>query len=230
MRQVFIVLALMFLLMFISSSFALFYDFENPSQEKDWQIFAGKGKIEDGQYIIEKTDANDAISAIGTLDWTDCIVTCRATMLEGSTDNIGLVWRLTDGKLFYVISLRLDQRVGYCGCINGNWMNGGLPLNPTPFNTEIGKEYKLKLIVKGNSFQFFVDGEDMGKWEDNQLKSGMVGVRVWNAVMAVDDFDISGPGIPSTAVEPQGKIAITWSKIKYEKKTERDAGRMEKRS
>ena len=198
----------------LQSVYGLFYDFENPNQEKDWKIFAGKGAIKDGKYIIEKTNATDGIAAIGNMDWTDCTVTCKATMLEGSTDNIGLVWRLADGKMFYVISLRLDQSVGYCGCINGAWMNGGSPINPKPFETKIGKEYKLKLIVKGNSSQFFVDGEDMGKWEDNQLKTGMVGIRVWNASMAVDDFDINGPGIQGSAVEPRGKVAVAWGKIK----------------
>jgi hypothetical protein len=116
--------------------------------------------------------------------------------------------------MFYVISVRMDQQVGYCGCLNGAWMNGGSPVNPKPFNSEIGKEYKFKLVVKGNSFQFFLDGEDMGKWEENQLKTGMVGVRVWNASMAVDDFDINGPGIAASAVDPQSKIAVAWGDIK----------------
>jgi hypothetical protein len=54
----------------------------------------------------------------------------------------------------------------------------------------------------------------MGKWEHDKFKTGLIGIRTWNAIMAVDDFDISGPGIPATAVEPLGKIAITWSKVK----------------
>ena len=214
MRKIIVCLALASLLIIVNSSFALFYDFEKPNQANDWKIFAGKGEIKNGQYIIEKTDATDAIAVIGDMSWTDCVVTCRATILKGSTDNIGLVWRLADGKMFYVISLRLDQRVGYCGCINGAWLNGGSPINPVPFKTEIDREYQLKLIVKGNSFQVFVDGEDMGIWKDDQLKTGMIGIRTWNASMAIDDFDINGPGIPATAVESNGKIAATWGKIK----------------
>jgi len=216
MRQIIILLALVFLLVSVSSSFALFYDFENLKQEKDWKIFAGKGGIKNGQYIIEKTDATDAIAAIGTMDWTDCTVTCKATMLEGSSDNIGLVWRLTDSKTFYVISIRMDQRIGYCGCDAGAWMNGGSPINPVPFATKTNKEYKLKLVVKGTSFQFFLDGQDMGKWEHDKFKTGLVGIRTWNAIMAIDDFDISGPGIPSTAVAPLGKIAVNWGKVKFD--------------
>lgn len=212
MRTIFIVFALF--LVSLQSTYALLYDFENKNQENDWQIFAGKGYIEDGKYIIEKTDATDAIAAIGDITWTDCTVTCKATLLEGSADNIGLVWRLADGKMFYVISVRMDQRVGYCGCINGAWMNGGSPVNPVAFKTEVGVEYDFKLVVKGNSFQFFLDGEDMGVWEDDQLKTGMVGVRVWNAIMAIDDFDINGPGIKASAVDSQNKLTTAWGDIK----------------
>jgi hypothetical protein len=140
MRQILIGLTLVFLFISVSSSFALFYDFENPKQEKDWKLFAGKGGIKNGQYVIEKTDATDAIAAIGTMDWTDCVITCKATLLEGSTDNIGLVWRLTDGRTFYVVSVRMDQSIGYCGCDNGAWMNAGAPINPVAFATKVNKE------------------------------------------------------------------------------------------
>lgn len=197
-----------------SPVYSLFYDFENPAQEKDWQIFAGKGYIKDGKYYIERTNATDAIAAIGDMTWTDCVVTCKATMLDGSTDNMGLVWRLKDGKTFYVISVRMDQRVGYCACIDGAWMNGGAPINPKPFNTKLNKEYHFKLVVTGNKFQFFLDGEDMGTWEESQLKTGLVGIRTWNASMAVDDFDINGPGIQRTAVACKDKLVTEWAWIK----------------
>lgn len=214
MKFLTMILLAIFCLTFINSVYALFYDFENANQEKDWTLFAGKGRIEGGRYIIEKTNANDAISVIGTPDWTDCTVVCKAKLLEGSADNMGLVWRLLDGKTFYVISIRMDQRVGYCGCLNGTWMNGGSPINPQPFETKVGKDYEMKLIVKGKKFQFYVDGKDMGEWEHEELKKGMVGVRVWNAIMAVDYFDINGPGIPATAVEYKEKIAAKWGQIK----------------
>jgi hypothetical protein len=108
----------------------------------------------------------------------------------------------------------MDQRVGYCGCINCAWMNGGAPINPVPFNTEVGREYELELIVEGSRAQFYIDGEDMGEWEDDQLETGMIGIRVWSAIMSIDDFDANGPGIPATAVESQGKLAVAWGQIK----------------
>jgi hypothetical protein len=207
-------ISVMFSVSFTCSTWALFYDFENEKQADDWKIFDGEGKIEDGRYILKNTDSSSGIAAIGEMSWTDCTITAKATLLQGSADNMGFVWRLVQNNLFYVISVRMDQRVGYCGCINGAWMNGGAPINPVPFNTEVGKEYELKLVVEGNHAQFYIDGEDMGEWEDNQLETGMMGIRVWQAIMAVDDFDINGPGIPATAVDSQGKLAFTWGKIK----------------
>jgi hypothetical protein len=197
-------------------AWALFYDFEDDNQANDWQVLDGEGTIEDGRYIIKNTASSSGIAAIGDMSWTDCTIKCKATLLQGSQDNMGFVWHLAANNLFYVISVRMDQRIGYCGCINGAWMNGGSPINPVPFSTEVETEYELELIVKGNHAQFFVDGEDMGEWEDDQLETGMIGIRVWSAIMAVDDFDANGPGIPSTAVDSQGKLAATWGKIKFD--------------
>ena len=204
------------LVLFSSSAWALFYDFEDERQADDWEVLDGEGKVEDGMYILNNTDTSSGIAVIGDMTWTDCTIKSRAMLMEGSADNIGYVWRLAANNLFYVISLRMDQRIGYCGCINGAWMNGGSPINPVAFNTETAKEYEMELIVEGNKFQFFVDGEDMGEWEDDQLETGKIGFRVWSAIMGVEDFDINGPGIPRTAVESQGKLATTWARIKTE--------------
>ncbi len=215
-RKVFIelLIAVVFPAILTCPAWALFYDFEDESQADDWQVLDGEGMIEDGRYIIRNTDSSSGIAAIGDMSWTDCTIKCKATLLQGSQDNMGFVWRLAANNLFYVISVRMDQRIGYCGCINGAWMNGGSPINPVAFSTEVETEYELELIVNGNRAQFFVDGEDMGEWEDNQLETGMIGIRVWSAIMAVDDFDANGPGIPSTAVDSQGKLAAAWGSIK----------------
>lgn len=202
------------LMLFSCHAWALFYDFESENQADDWQVLDGEGTIEDGMYILQNTDSSSGIAVIGDMTWTDCTITCKATLLEGSADNIGFVWRLEANNLFYVVSIRMDQRVGYCGNVNGAWMNGGSPINPVPFETEVGREYELRLTVEGNRFQFFIDDEDMGEWEDDQFETGMIGLRVWSAIMAIDDFEVNGPGIPATAVDSQGKLASAWGKIK----------------
>jgi len=217
MKGTFVSLALLvgYLVFFSWSAWALFYDFETANQANDWKVFAGEGKIENGKYILQNTNANDAVAVTGALDWTDCTVTCKVTMLEGSEDNIGIIWRVKDNTTLYWAGVRLDQRIGFCGCINGAWMNGGSPINPQAFSTKTDEEYELKLIVEGKSFQFYIDGKDMGEWEDDQLEKGMIGFRVYKAILAVDEFDVNGPGIsPTKDVKCQGKIATVWSKIK----------------
>jgi len=204
------------LVFFSGSAWALLYDFEDDGQADDWEVLDGEAKIEDGMYILNNTTSSSGIAVIGDMTWTDCTIKCKAMLMEGSADNIGLVWRTGANNLFYVISIRMDQRTGYCGCVNGVWMNGGSPIIPMPFVTEVDQEYELELIVEGNKFQFFIDGEDMGEWEDDQLETGRIGLRVWSAIMAVDEFEINGPGIPRTAVDSQGKLAATWAGIRAE--------------
>jgi hypothetical protein len=214
-RSVILSLVLVVILLF-SNGFAwsLLYDFENAKQEKEWKVLDGEGKIDNGRYVIKNTTSSSGIAVIGDMTWTDCTIKCKAMLLKGSQDNMGFVWRTAANNIFYVISVRMDQRVGYCGCINGAWMNGGSPIGPQPFSTQVEKDYELELTVKGNTFKFFLDGKDMGEWKDDQLKTGMIGIRVWSAIMSVDNFEVNGPGIPSSAVDSKGKLVATWAKIK----------------
>ena len=201
---------------FSGSAWALIYDFEDDKQADDWAVLEGEGGIEDGMYILKNTATKTGIAVIGDTGWTDCTIKCTASFVEGSVDNIGFVWRLGAANLFYVVSVRMDQRTGYCGCINGTWMNGGSPIIPMAFATVAGKDYEMELVVEGGKFQFFIDGADMGTWEDGQLASGRIGLRVYKAIMAIDDLEVNGPGIPAstTAVGSQGKLAVTWASVR----------------
>jgi len=213
-----LLVSLVFLGCFTLSAWAILYDFEDENQADDWEVLDGEGKIEDGRYVLGNTDGSSGIAVIGDMTWTDYTIKCKAMLLDGSSDNVGFVWRLAANDLFYVISIRMDQRIGYCGCINGAWMNGGSPINLVPFETEVEEEYELELVVKGNNAHFYVDGEDMGEWEDDQLETGKIGIRVWSAIMAVDDVDINGPGILPTAVDCQGKLTAMWGWVKQNSK------------
>lgn len=170
--------------------------------------------IKNGKYILQNTSCNEGIAAIGTSGWTDYTVTCKCTFLNGSAGNMGIIWRFFDGQ-FYCFGLQINvPTAGYCGFVNDSWLNGGNVIVPIPFNAEINKEYDMRLVVKRDSFQFFLDGKDMGVCENNQLKTGMVGVRTWSAIMALDNFEVNGPGIVGSAVESIGKTTTTWGNIK----------------
>jgi hypothetical protein len=77
---------------------------------------------------------------------------------------------------------------------------------------EIGKFYRFKLEVTNKGFRGYVDGEEMFDVEHAEWIDGRVGLQSFSGMADFDDFIVYGPS--GTAVEPQGKLAVTWAALK----------------
>ena len=79
---------------------------------------------------------------------------------------------------------------------------------------KIGRDYVLKVEVKGKSIKCYVDGKLEIDVEDDAFSKGAIGVGTFNAEGHFDDVTVNGPGIPLAAVSPQEKLPRTWGLIK----------------
>ena len=75
------------------------------------------------------------------------------------------------------------------------------------------KAYTIKLEVTKDNITGFLDGTQQFTIPDDNLVDGRIGLGVWGADARFDDLKVFVPGGP-TAVDPAGKVATTWSKIK----------------
>ena len=75
------------------------------------------------------------------------------------------------------------------------------------------KAYTIKLEVTKDNITGFLDGTQQFTIPDDNLVDGRIGLGVWGADARFDDLKVFGPADP-TAVDPAGKVATTWSKIK----------------
>lgn len=85
-----------------------------------------------------------------------------------------------------------------------------------PVQIEVGKIYHLKAIVKRNKHQYFIDDKKVVEYEDKEgfRKSGRIGFITYQAYPHFDNLVISGPEIPSLAVDNESKLPISWGRIK----------------
>ena len=87
--------------------------------------------------------------------------------------------------------------------------------------TEADTWYRLKVTVKGDLIQGFIDGELMCEFNDPRYPSGSVGLGVAGVEVMFDDFMVTGPGISNNgsdfSVTSKGKIAAAWGDIKHGK-------------
>lgn len=174
----------------------------------NWTVVAKGGKewqIEDGiltgeGYIVTGEDT-----------WEDYHV--QALMNPGGRD-AGIICRwLGPGMgVEYTFEMRFPFQM-----IAINLLHDGEPtlLVSKDYELEEGKLYEVEAVCKGDKLKMYVDGELELEVTDSELKTGKVGLHFYvgnfpGRPLQCEYFWVNNP----RAVEPAGKITITWARIK----------------
>ena len=200
---------LIFLLTLFSviPSFALFFDFDDNKKPQEWKEEGGKWKVENGLYIGEELNAVEGVTLIGEADWTD--VTFQATVRKAEGNWMALVVRWKDVNNHCGLWVNLGNSTAEW------WIKAGAYAQQDVGAIKLNKEkYKLKIVVKDNTFEGYYNDKLVTTMEHNGHKQGRVGLLVWQGSSSFDDINITGPGIPGLAVRPKWKLAATWARIK----------------
>lgn len=195
--------------------YALLYDFEDEAQMDEWQVTDGQGKIENGVFSLEAA-GGEGKAFVGETNWTDYTITCKATMVGGN-NNYGIIYRYQDSQNYYMNSIKFStQQATWAARINGTYLQGQAGMR-LPFPSEMDTEYELKVEVVGQKFKFYVDGELVQEFTNDEFEKGAVGIRVYDSQAIFNDFEVNGPGIPKSGgivVEPIKKLAVVWGQVK----------------
>ena len=80
------------------------------------------------------------------------------------------------------------------------------------FDFELHKWYRLKIIAKGNRFQYFIDGKEMLDFLDDTYTKGRIYLSSgWGNRVHFDDFEVQYDARP---VYPRKQLTTTWGAIK----------------
>ena len=200
---------LIFLLTLFSviPAFALFFDFDNNKKPQEWREEGGKWKIENGVYVGEELNAVEGVTLIGEADWTD--LTFEATVRKAEGNWMALVVRWKDVNNHYGLWVNLGSSTAEWWVKTGAYAqhgSGAIKLNK--------EKYKLKIVAKGDTFEGYYNDKLVVTMAHKDHEQGRVGLLVWEGSSGFDDVSITGPGIPNLAVDPEGKLAWTWARIK----------------
>ncbi|MCG9132243.1 hypothetical protein J5I95_11225 [Candidatus Poribacteria bacterium] len=210
MRQpIKILTTLVFLVMLFAviPSFALFFDFDENKKPQEWKEEGGKWKVENGVYVGEQLNAVEGVTLIGEANWTD--LTLEATVQNAQGNWMALVVRWIDVNNHYGWWVNLGNSTAEWWVKTGAYAqqdSGAIRLNK--------KAYKLKIVVKGDTFKGYYNNQLIATMEHKNHKQGRAGLLVWEGSSSFDDIHIIGPGIPGLAVNPKRKLATTWASIK----------------
>lgn len=214
------------------SSLALKFDFNDPKQLDDWEVLnnvGGKWEIVDKALKITTASARWDFLGIKDIEFTDGTIQFKLKWLKGTYCEVGAAYRIQDKPDFanyqiHISTVEPALRWGYCikALDGGTWG----PDLPRPAVKDWGKApvdewFEFKVEVKGDNHVTY--GGPEGKMEkiaevkEGTLKKGRVGIVSYSGMLEetlIDDFEVNGPGIPSAAVESDGKLSTTWAYIR----------------
>ena len=199
---------------------ALIYDFEDAKQKDEWEDLRGETKIVDGLLCEMETAGLPLISVVKDWkeEWTDYTISVKA---QGSIADAdwGIVFRVQDVSNYYKWEF-CNSLLRFVTEIGG--ARTAVFTTPQP---EVLEEWQdFRVVVEGNTFELYWNGDLIETVTHDAFKTGQVGVASWiNAGLVVgehggaayDDFTVEGPGIPSLSGEPGGKLATSWGRIRH---------------
>ena len=226
---------LLFLFLVIPNTLALLYDFSSKNQLNDWEVVIDKGKweIRDGVLAFEgDTSLVKPGIVTGSEDWTD--YTLEFKLKNANKDEhpyIHSALRYLDQDNCDAFQMN-KARLWHRPYVNGEerpwgpspeiaigkyaWFDKGAPKEGA--FPEDGKWYQVKFQVKGSQFTVWLEGQQILDFQfDEGAKKGRVGLGVYVGHVQFDDVKIDGPGIPSSDVEPSGRLTTTWGQMKQDK-------------
>jgi len=223
-----VLLFLMFSMVLVSSmshAGIQLWDFEQKANEKDWEEANGDWQFKKGifQEVSAAEDAmHQIVRGVDWEKWEDYTVSAKIRIDEGSW--AGLIFRAQkDNHEYYVYYLNVpDNKTEFWVHLPGAWntrravsSNIAAAKKLQKEKIEHGKWMDVKVVTKGSAFEFYINDELQGEFEDKDYEKGSVGVWCWKAKASFDDVMVEGDSVTNTlAVDPKSKLATTWSGIK----------------
>lgn len=79
---------------------------------------------------------------------------------------------------------------------------------------KMNKWYELSVTVKADILTVYIDEKKVAEYNKVAFPKGGFGIRQWQAKALIDDFEMYDADGSSMQVEPRGKLAATWGRLK----------------
>lgn len=190
--------------------FALTFDFNNERKPQGWEEVGGTWTIKGGEYCGNEPSENEGATLFGEPTLTDVSLEATVRNAQGAWMALVLRWNNKDNHYGWWINL------------NGNFGEWWVKVNGQYAQDAVGplvvdrKQYKIKLVAKGETFEGYYNDKLIATMKHSALKTGRVGLLVWSGSACFDDVQVTGKGIQEVlAVRPQNTTAtLRWGELK----------------
>ena len=196
-----------------------------------------KWEIEDEEvYGVQREFPRQSMFLTGKLTWKNYAVSCRAKFVEEwfPIVDLGLVLHVRpEEHKRYMFSMHYDeQRASIVEILGRIWRDGRILIKRKPhifhFDVKLNTWYSLSAaVLEDNQLQFKIENladpdnkaTFNAKTKEPIKEGGLAGFYVLQADAVFDDLEIRGDNIPNGGtgtfpIEPRGKLATKWAKLK----------------
>lgn len=143
-----------------------------------------EGKLENGTYIMSMELTGEVFWATAGKNFADGVYQVEATPLSGVTNNgYGMLFRVDEEKnTFYFFKVSSDG-YAYIGLCENNCLEQSALVDRDWFaspaiNTGMEVTNTLRAELSGEDMVFFVNGEEIGRANDDSLANGDIGMII----------------------------------------------------
>jgi outer membrane protein assembly factor BamB len=185
-----------------------FYDNFDDGIANGWTQRNGSWNVINGEYCVSVGIVEDGISTVDGLSFTDCTISTKLRFTDSVGFRSGIIFRFIDLTHYYSIELgneydTLDMIKYTPG--DPNYGETFAQIRDTNFQKDV--DYQLKVIVSGNFFRCFINGEEVLNGTDNSYTSGGAGLRARRADVCFDNFRIENATIAPQPKPTSAKIS-----------------------
>lgn len=196
--------------------------FEREKKEGIWDEDPTFFSWENGECSGESRDVNWwYFLVIGELSWKDYSAECKVRLVDDFGGDFGIALRRTPWQQpSYDFGLFPSQNMAKISTPTFS------VIAQEKFDVEEDTWYKLKAVAEGKNLEFYINDELFLKGKDSRYPAGKVGIYIYNIHAHFDNLIISGDDVEDggswdpakhpeeKAVEPKGKLATSWGKLK----------------
>ena len=181
-----------------------------------WTQHAGSWSGIDGEYCVSVGVVENGISTVDELSFTDGTIETKLRFTDPVGFRAGVIFRFVDPTHYYSVEL-------------GNEYDTLDMIKYTPQSPHYGEtfaqlradnlfqkdvDYQLTIIVSGNLFRCFINGEEVLTGTDNSYTHGGAGLRARRADVCFDNFRIENATISEAEPpEPENPELMAWWKL-----------------
>ncbi len=196
------------------------WTFDNDAS--DWTPANGSWEVEEGIYKQTMRYGEAQKALVNGVEWTDHTLEAKVRVDDGHWG--GIVFRAQNEFEYYVYLIcpkenksELWRHKRSTAFKDGFEARDEIEHDIDPIGLTITRNewFTLRVVVEDSRIAVAINDIEQGVFVDDTYPVGKVGVWTWDTQASFDDVSVNGSTTAIlTAIEPRGKLAVSWAALK----------------